>query len=367
VPEAATAPTVSNNFGDRDVMVLRFDGTTWHEIGREGFVQTDPTIPGRPRNVVAEATAGTTVNLTWLAPLNPGGSAVTGYRITPYIASVAQATTTVGNVLSTSVTGLTGDTTYTFKVQAINSYGFGIYSMASGPATTSTPFTTSDPTGMVFWGKTRDLGLVDGDPVMTLNDVSASALHLATFSGLDPPTFDASVPDLNDRPALAFNGVEAFLRSTGTFLPSIAIPRTELAVVKHEGAIGAQQMILSGDGFDGAVYAINRWDMSAGTSLQTSAGTMPFVDNDPHVLIAVFDGASSAFYLDGGTPVVGNAGSSALPRISLGAYGGAPTFNVWNGVIADPIIYNKRLSVAEINRVGRQLAEFYGITWTTVT
>ena len=67
----------------------------------------------------ASATVG------WTAPAN-NGSAITSYTVTPFIGAVAQAPTTVSGgppATSTTVTGLTNGTTYTFKVTATNESG----------------------------------------------------------------------------------------------------------------------------------------------------------------------------------------------------------------------------------------------------
>lgn len=64
-----------------------------------------------------------------------GGATITGYTVTPYIGATAQTPTTVGNVSSTVITGLTNGSTYTFKVAAINAIGTGPDSSASSSVT----------------------------------------------------------------------------------------------------------------------------------------------------------------------------------------------------------------------------------------
>ena len=102
--------------------------------------------PGAPTGVVATA-GDTSASLTWVAPASNGGSAVTGYTITPYIGATAQTPIVVGNVLTDDVTGLTNGTTYTFTVAATNSAGTGAASLASNAVTPAT--LPGAPTGVV--------------------------------------------------------------------------------------------------------------------------------------------------------------------------------------------------------------------------
>lgn len=92
------------------------------------------TVPAAPTEVVALNNATTTsASLSWSAPNTDGGTAITNYKVTPYIGAVAQTTTTVGDVLTTPITGLTAGQSYTFTVQAINTSA-GSYTAAYGPA-----------------------------------------------------------------------------------------------------------------------------------------------------------------------------------------------------------------------------------------
>ena len=98
---------------------------------------TPVTVPGAPTGVAG--TAGSlSAALTWNAPASTGGSATTGYRITPYIAGVAQTAVLTGSpARAFTVTGLTNNTGYTFRVAAINAVGAGANSGASGTITPS--------------------------------------------------------------------------------------------------------------------------------------------------------------------------------------------------------------------------------------
>ncbi|HZR49609.1 MAG TPA: fibronectin type III domain-containing protein [Streptosporangiaceae bacterium] len=96
-----------------------------------------PTLPAAPSGVIASAGNGS-ASVTWTAP-SDGGSPITSYTVTPYVAGVAQQATTIsGNPPATSatITGLTNGTSYTFTVSATNAVGTG---PASAPSNAVTP------------------------------------------------------------------------------------------------------------------------------------------------------------------------------------------------------------------------------------
>ena len=92
---------------------------------------TAPAAPAAPTNVVGNP-AGGQAQVSWTPP-NNNGSTITGYTVTPFIGSVAQTALqlTSGSATSTTVTGLTTNTAYTFTVAAINGIGTGPASAAS--------------------------------------------------------------------------------------------------------------------------------------------------------------------------------------------------------------------------------------------
>jgi hypothetical protein len=142
----------------------------WFNVHQDGAVPLDdtsmylddgsitssqPTAPGAPTNVTATA-GNTTATVSWTAPGN-GGSALTGYTVTPYIGSVAQTPVAAGaSATSATVTGLANGTAYSFTVSATNAIGTGPASTQSNVVTpTSAPVPAFVPVPPRRTGSTR--------------------------------------------------------------------------------------------------------------------------------------------------------------------------------------------------------------------
>jgi titin len=105
------------------------------------------TVPGSP-TLSANPSSATSVSLSWTAPANDGGSAITGYKIeytngtSAYIVLVANTgNSQTGYIHSGLVTG----TSYSYRVTAINSIGAGNPSnvITVQPEDTQTPTVTT--------------------------------------------------------------------------------------------------------------------------------------------------------------------------------------------------------------------------------
>ena len=108
-----------------------------------------PPAPGTPSGTVASSAQ---INLTWTAPSNNTGSAVTDYLV--YYSSNSGSTwetftASVSTSTSRNITGLTAATSYIFKVAAKNSVGYGPFSSNSSSYTTlSGPQVPETPTAV---------------------------------------------------------------------------------------------------------------------------------------------------------------------------------------------------------------------------
>jgi hypothetical protein len=128
-----------------------------------------PAAPPAPTSLASPSQGSGSVYLTWAAPANDGGSAITDY-VVQYSSNSGSTWTTFSDGTSTAlnatVTGLTNGTAYQFRVAAVNAIGTGSYSST----------TTATPTaGNSFLGATAGSGTVSDPYILENVTVSATA------------------------------------------------------------------------------------------------------------------------------------------------------------------------------------------------
>ncbi len=102
---------------------------------------TAATVPDAPTNLSATAGGATSITLSWSAPSNTGGVAISGYKIESSPNGTSGWTDVESNTGSTGTSyphnGLTASTTYHYRVSAINSVGTGVASSTASATTTA--------------------------------------------------------------------------------------------------------------------------------------------------------------------------------------------------------------------------------------
>src|SRR5207247_1918784 len=105
--------------------------------------------PSPPIGLTATTASSSQIDLSWTAPADNGGSAITGYMIERSANGGSTWSTLVANTGITgttySDTGLAHTTTYTYRVSAINSIGT---SPPSNTASATTSVVSSPPSGL---------------------------------------------------------------------------------------------------------------------------------------------------------------------------------------------------------------------------
>jgi hypothetical protein len=119
-------------------------------------------------------------------------------------------------------------------------------------------------------------------------------------------------------------------------------------IVDSNASGSRQSIFISGSGG-------NPWGIFAGTARLSATNS----DLDPHVLIAVFDGASSDLYLDGVAIISNDPGNQTLSGLTVGArHDGANTFE---GLVAHVIVFDEALTVGEVGTLNTALANYWDI------
>ncbi len=111
------------------------------------------TISQPPTNLVASSISPSQINLSWSAPSDNGGSVITGYAIDRSTDGGTTWSTIVSNTGSIettySNTGLSSNTSYTYRVSAINGIGTSSPSNTASATTGTQTTAPSSPTGLV--------------------------------------------------------------------------------------------------------------------------------------------------------------------------------------------------------------------------
>jgi chitinase len=118
-----------------DIAATNADGTTTSNTLSVTTTGTNPctAAPGVPTGLAGSSPSSTTVSLSWTASTVPSGCTLTSYTITGGPSSV----TSTG--ISTTVSGLTPNTSYTFTVKATDSFGSSAASSSVTVKTLSGP------------------------------------------------------------------------------------------------------------------------------------------------------------------------------------------------------------------------------------
>ena len=196
-------------------------GTTYTDEARITY-NVSATVPGAPTSLSATP-SGSQVVLSWTAPTNNGGVAISDYVVEFQEGSGSWQTFSDGVSTSTSatITGLTGSSNYNFRVSAKND-GSGY----TGPGTTGTSAASTslavnawqcsnlnafnNISGLILWLRADCVNGTptqpsDGSLISTWEDLSGNNNDATSPSDSNRPTFQNDSGNLiNNQPVLNF-------------------------------------------------------------------------------------------------------------------------------------------------------------------
>lgn len=192
--------------------------------------------------------------------------------------------------------------------------------------------------------------------VSQINDKSGKGRHLTQSSGASKPI--TSTRTINSLNALDFTN--QYLTGPNV---TIAQPITVLMVVKDDDVSATQRTAFGGSVIPHPeIKQTNtpRWALYAGTDAPST--TAPTIS--PHILAAVFNGASSGLWLDGVQILTGNPSTAGYSGSAwrLGAQG-TPGF-FWDGLIGEVLVFSGDQS-GHFPALNRYLGVKWGVTVPT--
>ena len=187
------------------------------------------TIPDAPTTITC-VSENSQVIVSWIAPTNNGGSAITSYTVTNN-AGVDPVTTINGSTTTATVSGLTNGTSYTFTVFATNINGDSLPSIASSEIIPSTvpnvPTSVSGTSGNTQATISWTAPVATGGSAITSYTVTSNPGGL-TKTTTDGSTTTATVEGLTNGTSYTFTVVATNIKgsSSASTASSEIIPST---------------------------------------------------------------------------------------------------------------------------------------------
>jgi hypothetical protein len=190
------------------VSAINSAGTSSPSNTASATTSSNTTIPSSPTGLNATAISSSQINLSWTAPSNNGGSAITGYYIERSTDNGNTWSSLIPDTSSTATTyndtGLSPSTTYAYRVSAINSVGT---SLPSDTSSATTKIVTS--TGIVLNNIQSTSGAVSSSNQITLADFDVG-------TGTNKLLVVGVSADSSDVASVTFGGV-SLTKKVGSF------------------------------------------------------------------------------------------------------------------------------------------------------
>lgn len=215
-------------------------------------------------------------------------------------------------------------------------------------------FNPGSVSGLALWFK-ADAGTsttTNGAAISQWNDQSGNARHVAQATGANQPTYQENV--VNGRPVVRFDGTNDYLEATGFTLTQ---PNTMFVVAKPANVASNGKNVVDGVTTRNAVTigTTPKIGLNAGSDVNSTLDwTVAF-----QLVTAVFNGASSLVRRNGVASAAVNPGTASLAGIRIGTFNGS--LAMWNGDVAEVLVYNAALSTVDRDAVESHLTSKYAI------
>lgn len=220
---------------DTDAKALWFPTDSNDRPTGEVLLQIPPVPPPTaPSALSGNAATATTVNLSW----TDNSTDEVTFQIqrdtdntfpSPASLSAAANATTYGD------SGLTGSTTYYYRIRAVRGLSHSAWSSTASVTTPAAPFSMLDLTPAGWW-KADALVLSDGAAVSSWADSSGNGRSLTDdANAAQRPTFHTNVQ--NSLGGVQFDGVDDWLKTAAAW-SAMSQPVTVAMVINHTGGEG---------------------------------------------------------------------------------------------------------------------------------
>ena len=258
------------------------NGTTYffqiaavNSIGTGNYTATidaTTTVPDAPTNLTATVVSDTQISLSWDAPLQDGGLAITGYDLEFSVDGNEPWTDLTTSVTTTSFsdnTGLTAGSTRHYRVAAINSVGTGAYSEETSATTHDVPVAPTNLRATAVSDTEIDLTwevLSDGGSTITGYDLEYSEdgsepwIDLTTSSTMTTFSDDTGLTRGTTRhyrvAAINSVGTGASSEEASATTYNVPNPPTSLTATPGETQVTLSWVVPANGGDDITYYAI---------------------------------------------------------------------------------------------------------------
>ena len=310
-------------------------------MSKKGMIHSDPatdvaTVSATANGMLSwDDGLSTTVKLFW--GTSDGGGSFGGWTTTNDLGVMVVGATNV------ALSGLAPDTTYYYRFYATNTAG-----EAWSDASVNFHTLLSDMSGLALWvNADAILGVTNGGTVDTWQDLSGNDNHLRRFAG-DPLLVTNAV---GGKPIVRFDGADneyhAFNR--------ISNIRTVLWVIKEDSGATSNAFLLG----DSATYDFHR-DTLTGTNFIWHASLS---DTGIRRGLTQVNGTSvdgTATRMPTNMAIIALVTSSDVQANTFVSDRGI-TSRAWDGDVAEVMIFDRALSLGELNEVGNALSGKYGL------